>query len=405
VLAAPLATPAQDASPDPGIRVATQAEIAAEAHAPLMIGNGTSAGSDVDVAHLASCATEMDAQEGKLLDQATKEWAAVEPLLSRNTVTTEKVVEAWTAKWGFGKAVATACGETRVVSPREAAEAQAWLRSYHEDRAWTGASPLVPEEWVSVPEEWVSVPEEWVSQNKAGVKWVRIPAGTFQMGSDNGGNNEKPVHTVKVAAFEMSATEVTLDQYWRCVHAGVCSPLHVVDGSCSLWNGTALEQGSLPASFQRRTDQPAVCVDWQQATDFATWAGGRLPSEGEWEYAAKAGQDYLYAGSSNPDTVAWYSGNSGGVTHPVGHKAANAWGLFDMSGNVWEWVQDWHHGTYEGAQEDGSAWTSGGGSDRVLRGGSWDGDPSYLRSSTRDRSIPGRSFDYLGFRVARTKTK
>ena len=121
----------------------------------------------------------------------------------------------------------------------------------------------------------------------------------------------------------------------------------------------------------------------------------RLPSEAEWEYACRAGTTGDYAGTLND--MAWYAENSENRTHPVGQKQPNAWGLFDMHGNVWEWCEDWYHETYSGAPTDGSAWLSGGEHKyRVLRGGSWN---YYARSAIRVYFPPDWRNDAYGFRV------
>jgi formylglycine-generating enzyme required for sulfatase activity len=237
--------------------------------------------------------------------------------------------------------------------------------------------------------------------SRGGIEWVSIPGGSFSMGSNEGDSDEKPVHTVRVAGFEMSRTEVTFGQYQACVSAGACTAPHVSDGTCWVEQGGEWKQGpTLPASFQG-ADQPVVCVDWDQASVFARWAGGRLPTESEWEYAARGGQSYTYAGSNDVGAVAWYDGNSGGQTHAVCGKQRNGYGLCDMSGNVWEWVEDWYHDSYSGAPTDGSAWLSPAGSLRVARGGSWHDPARVVRVAYRSRSGPSGRFDHLGFRLSR----
>ncbi len=135
----------------------------------------------------------------------------------------------------------------------------------------------------------------------------------------------------------------------------------------------------------------------------------RLPSEAEWEYACRAGGRHEYCGGDNVDAVGWYGnsgslgGNSGKTTHPVAGKQANAFGLYDMSGNVWQWVEDYYHRTYSGAPSDGSAWTTGGEQKyRVLRGGSWYFNPAYLRAANRFWYAPELSYNDSGFRLAKT---
>lgn len=152
-------------------------------------------------------------------------------------------------------------------------------------------------------------------------------------------------------------------------------------------------------------------VDWQAARKYASWLSGktgetyRLLSEAEWEYAARAGsQSSLSFGEDETrlGSFGWYSLNSNRQTQPVGGKSANAFGIYDMHGNVWEWTQDCRNASYEGAPRNGSAWTSGDCTLRVLRGGSWLGNPQFLRSASRDWNVTSYRVNISGFRVART---
>ena len=238
-----------------------------------------------------------------------------------------------------------------------------------------------------------------VSSGKAGIKWVRIPAGRFKMGS-NESSSEQPIHNVKVKAFLMSETEVTLAQYRKCVKAGRCTEPFTRYSSCT-WDKSG------------RDNHPINCIDWGQARTFAVWAGGDLPTEAQWEYAARRGQDYKYAGSNNADKVAWYADNSGGSTHSVKTKKPNGYGLYDMSGNVWEWTLDEWHGNYKGAPSRAEKpWGNVskciqkydiGSSRRVIRGGGWDYSVWTLRVANRiyDEQLNGLDF-LLGFRIRRT---
>ena len=230
--------------------------------------------------------------------------------------------------------------------------------------------------------------------------WVSIPGGSFSMGSSDGGSDEKPVHTVRVASFEMARSEVTFGQYQACVDAGACTAPHVSDGTCRVKLDGKWQNGRLPSSFQG-AEQPVVCVDWEQARAYARWVGGRLPTEAEWEYAARGGQSYTHAGSNTAGDVAWYDGNSGGRTQEVCGKRQNGYGLCDMSGNVWEWVEDWYHSSYTGAPTDGSAWLSPSGSDRVIRGGSWNYSARIARVANRNYDDPGLRSGNLGLRLVR----
>ncbi len=204
------------------------------------------------------------------------------------------------------------------------------------------------------------------------------------MGSDRGDSDEKPVHEVTVRTFQMAKTEVTNKQYRACVGAGACAP---------------------PSSYEGGDGHPVVNVDWEQARKFSDWVGGRLPSEAEWEYAARsAGKDWKYPwGDEDATCERAVIGGCGSGAAPVCSKPAGntAQGLCDMAGNAWEWVQDWGHGSYNGAPNDGSAWESPAGSYRVLRGGAWFNDASNARAAYRNRLAPAYRSGYLSFRPVR----
>ena len=235
-------------------------------------------------------------------------------------------------------------------------------------------------------------------------KMVYIPAGAFRMGDIQGGgdSDEKPVHRVSVKAFLMSATEVTFDQWDACVAAGGCSYKPSDQG----WG---------------RGSRPVITVSWEDITDqYIPWlnkktgAQYRLPSEAEWEYAARAGSETKYSwGNTASHEYANYGTDSccDGLakgkdkwkyTSPVASFYANAFGLYDMHGNVWEWTQDCWNGSYKGAPSDGTAWLSGNCSRRVLRGGSWFKYPDILRSANRNYYSTGFRNSVIGFRLART---
>ncbi len=250
---------------------------------------------------------------------------------------------------------------------------------------------------------------------------VRIPGGTFTMGCLNEErdgdciNAEKPAHPVTVPAFYLSRYEVTNAQFaaflneegnreeggtkWYDI-GSTYAKIREVDGRFEVE----------AAGFEQH---PVVAVSWYGARAYAAWLSKktgqnyRLPTEAEWEYAARGGEKgaldhFLYAGSDKPDAVAWHDGNSGGGTHPVGQLQPNQLGLYDMSGNVYEWCADDWHGNYDGAPTDGSAWKSGGDSSRrVLRGGSWFNVAGYARVAFRNRNYSFNRHYYFGFRLAR----
>ncbi|MFI5362028.1 MAG: formylglycine-generating enzyme family protein [Elusimicrobiota bacterium] len=245
--------------------------------------------------------------------------------------------------------------------------------------------------------------------NGAAIQWTPIPGGEFTMGADDLGASAQAPHHVKVPAFQMAKTLTTFGQYKKCVAAGACVPAHVSDGTCNVYDGSAWVLGKLPAKFQA-DDQPLVCVDWDEARRFAAWAGGRLPTEAEWEYAARgAGDDRKFPWGDDAATCDRAIIAQGGLgcgksaTWPVCSKTKGntAQGLCDMAGNVWEWTQDWYHETYKDAPADASAWESPAGTRRVLRGGSWIRYGKLVRSALRMNDVPSARFDNIGFRPVR----
>jgi formylglycine-generating enzyme required for sulfatase activity len=225
------------------------------------------------------------------------------------------------------------------------------------------------------------------------LEMLEIPAGTFCMGSNNGSSDEQPVHQVTIKySFYMGRFEVTQAQ-WQSV----------------MGNNPSFFKGDLAEPYIKL---PVEQVSWDDAQNFINKLNEsndgftyRLPTEAEWEYACRAGTTGDYAGDLSE--MAWYSENSENRTHTVAQKQPNAWGLFDMHGNVWEWCQDWYHDNYNGAPTDGSAWLGGVQLYRVLRGGSWGNkDAASLRSASRSRNTPDNRFYDKGLRivaVARTQ--
>ncbi|MEM7306370.1 MAG: SUMF1/EgtB/PvdO family nonheme iron enzyme [Planctomycetota bacterium] len=239
-----------------------------------------------------------------------------------------------------------------------------------------------------------------VRADQGGYELVRIPGGTFLMGSTEeeqrkwaaGDANqqrwfrtESPRHEVAVPSFYLGRCPVTNEEYGLFLKANpqAEAPEH--------WGDRELNQPS----------QPVVGVSWQGVQAYRKWAGLVLPSEAQWEYACRAGKDTAFsAGSEEPDLdrMGWYSGNSGHRLHPVAEKPANAFGLHDMHGNVWEWCQDTWHGNYEGAPADGSA--RGSSTGRAVRGGSFIDVPRFARSACRIFRLESLPTPYLGFRLA-----
>jgi len=256
---------------------------------------------------------------------------------------------------------------------------------------------------VAVVSATVYLGEEWMGRNRPGssVKLVRteivrktksgewresyvpIPAGSFLMGCSPGDgacdDDEKPAHEVRISkAFQMGQTEVTA-------------------GNFQIFAEETSRKGEFVRSFGGDKQIPVWNVDWNDAKAYCEWTGGRLPTEAEWEYAARGGKAEARYGTL--DQIAWHEGNSGGRVHRVRGKLPNEFGLFDMLGNVWEWTADWN-GPYSGnASRDPSG--PGGGVSRVVRGGSWSFDPLVARASLRFGFRPGFRFFDLGFRCVR----
>jgi formylglycine-generating enzyme required for sulfatase activity len=158
--------------------------------------------------------------------------------------------------------------------------------------------------------------------------------------------------------------------------------------------------------FEQDHSHPVVCVTWNDAEHYAAWLSGKgkqryhLPTEAQWEYAARGGgRIERYAGGDDVDALSWYSENSGGATHPVGLKKPNALGLYDMSGNVWQWTADWYSQGYYRQSPRINPKGAGEGTKKIFRGGSWFYDARGVRASYRDFANPDYRSSYLGFRL------
>lgn len=229
-----------------------------------------------------------------------------------------------------------------------------------------------------------------------------VPEGEFIMGSSLE-MDERPEHTVTISKrFAIGKTEVTRGQFAVFVKA---SKYKVANSCYKPKDSKDIDWQNLP--FKQGDDHPVVCVSWRDAKAYTEWLSKKtkqnydLPTEAQWEYACKAGEKTAYCGSTNSFEVAWYSSNSNALTHSVGKKTANAWGLFDMSGNAREWVLDSFHSNYSGAPTDGSEW-KGNSPEKVLRGGSWDDASGAITSTHRHTSNSDQNSSTIGgFRVVR----
>ncbi len=268
------------------------------------------------------------------------------------------------------------------------------------------------------------------AQADSGVEWVKIPGGKFMMGSDKGSKDEKPRRSVTISAFELAKSEVTSAQYRKCVEAGACTKA---------------------ACGSPGDEHPVACVNWFQAKAFSAWAGGRLPTEAEWEYAARSGgREWSYPWGDEEASCARAvmistaeTGCGRTTTWPVCSKPAGLTrhGVCDMAGSVWEWVEDPYHESYAGAPADGKVWEvdpEGKGAQalrvsrdpndppeqrmrkddpvkpprpgaplrdylRIVRGGAWNYDAKASRATFRSDDNPNSSHTNIGFRPARTR--
>jgi formylglycine-generating enzyme required for sulfatase activity len=231
-----------------------------------------------------------------------------------------------------------------------------------------------------------------IASSVLGAKFVLIPAGVFLMGSPNSelgrDHDEGPQRQVTISRpFYMQTTEVTQGQWKRVM-------------------------GSNPSHFSSCGDEcPVENVSWEDVQNFIKKLNSmektdkyRLPTEAQWEYAARAGTaTRFHAGNKDEDlsSSGWAKPNSAAKTHPVGQKTPNSWGLYDMNGNVYEWVQDWYHLYAPGSVTDPAGPVSG--SKRVRRGGSWSSIARFCRSANRDYVAPGLRSGLLGFRLLKVQ--
>ena len=239
-----------------------------------------------------------------------------------------------------------------------------------------------------------------------GSTMVAITAGSFSMGSTTGDADEAPVHTVTLTRdLWIGETEVTQAQYRAGMgtspsgfsSCGTTCPVEMVS-----WTMAVLYANALSAAEGLDSCYTATGSGLATALGGDPYAceGYRLPTEAEWEYAAKAGGSYTYSGSNTVGDVAWYGSNSSSRTHAVAGKTANAFGLYDMSGNVWEWTNDWYGAYSSGSAVDPVGASSG--STRVFRGGDWYHGESSATVTRRGYYTPDVVSDNFGFRLARS---
>lgn len=269
----------------------------------------------------------------------------------------------------------------------ETRSVQSELTSDRPERLLVAAAPRRKKTTPSAPQPTVSAAPAAASrvvvEPIAGMEFLPIPAGCFQMGDSSGDADEKPVHQVCLDAFSIGKFEVTQAQWLRVT-------------------------GSVPSFFSScGAECPVESVSWNDVQGFIgslnrlSGRNYRLPTEAEWEYACRSGgKSERFCGGTDVAAAAWYDRNSSSKPHPVGGKQPNGLGIYDMSGNVWEWVGDWYQKEYYSIQQEQKLGSPLAGNKRGMRGGSWYNDAKNVRSSIRGSDDPDHRSINLGFRLA-----
>ena len=238
--------------------------------------------------------------------------------------------------------------------------------------------------------------------NAKATTWIYVQGGSFMMGSNAGDNDEKPIHEVSVSSFYIGKYLVTQKEWQEVMGSnpsyfkGDMLPVEKISwyDAIEYCNKRSIKEGLQPCYSGSGAN---ISCDW-------TANGYRLPKEAEWEYAARGGKKskgYKYSGSDDIKKVAWYDSNSGSKTHPVGEKQANELGIYDMSGNVWEWCWDWYSRDYYSESPSSNPRGPSSGDYRVLRGGAWRNDGLDCRVACRCYCNPDLRYDDYGLRILR----
>ncbi|MCG8533218.1 MAG: SUMF1/EgtB/PvdO family nonheme iron enzyme [Desulfovibrionales bacterium] len=326
----------------------------------------------------------MDAPEGTLIAYATRAGSVSADGTGRNGIYTEALLNHLSTPGLEVRDMFNRVGlEVKKMSHRRQIP---WVSNDpFPDYFLAGGAPEVPGKALPAPPNLSSttapiVGQSWV-EPRTGIEMVWVPGGCFQMGCDTGDADEKPVHRVCLDGFWMGKTEVTQAQ-WEQV------------------------MGNNPSISQKGADYPVDSVSWDDANAFIQTLNDRtghhfeLPSEAFWEYAATGGgRSQRYAGGETPDLFGWYDKNSGGHSHPVADLAPNSLGLYDMSGNVWEWCKDVYVADAYGRHGEKNPLVVEGGTQRVFRGGGWLFDVKTLRVVDRSKHSIGNRFPFTGFRL------
>jgi serine/threonine protein kinase len=232
---------------------------------------------------------------------------------------------------------------------------------------------------------------------------VSIPAGTFSMGNDAGEEDEKPQHSVTLSAFLLSKTETTNKQFvaflntFDCSGSGTINDINVIDLTQN--KNIIFNNGTFTVA-NNADNLPVIGVTWAGADMFCKTFYGRLPTEAEWEYSALAGENFLNSGSNDLNEIAWFKDNSSGNLNIVGTKKPNAFGIFDLTGNAWEWCNDFYDRTYYRNSPPQNPFGPQKGNTKVIRGGDFSSSKEFLNNKFRSNAnINGSTGDAIGFRI------
>lgn len=232
-------------------------------------------------------------------------------------------------------------------------------------------------------------------KNKPPKGMVLIPAGTFMMGSEQGSRDEKPLHKVTLGPFFMDIFEVRQKEFEKVMGF---NPSIFISGT---FTGGSLKPGQTSKDLAKFKgyERPVERVSWNEAKEYCQQIGKRLPTEAEWEYAARAGSTTKYYWGDKMDiSYSWNARNARSRSHLVGQKKPNAFGLYDMAGNIMEWVADWYDKNYYSKSPKINPKGPTTGTSKVVRGGSWYAHPDYSRSAYRVRNDPTIKYTDIGFR-------
>ena len=260
--------------------------------------------------------------------------------------------------------------------------------------------------------------QESLNKLTGGIDLVYVRGGSFEMGSEKGESDEKPMHTITLSNYFIGKYEVTVGQFRKFIAVTGYKTSADINGGSYLWNGSQWKlQAGINWEFdalgfkrpETEENHPVIHVSWTDALEYTKWLSSvtgkafRLPTEAEWEFAARGGMSsngYTFAGSNDINQVAWSLDNKSNQTFPVGKKQPNELGIYDMTGNVWEWCNDWYDADYYAKSPSTNPQGSKSGLFKVIRGGSWGGLSNFNRVTFRYRYFPGNRGKFNGFRIA-----